>query len=75
MDELTNVMANSVILCFEHLKKQGVQIEQLFDLIKSQQQMMTNQEKRISILREMVENISRSREHEIEMIRKIIEKK
>ncbi len=75
MDELTNVMANSVIVSFEHLKKQGEQIEQLFDLIKSQQKMMLNQEKRISILREMVDNICQSREHEIDMIRKIIEKK
>lgn len=54
MDELTDVMAHSVILSLEHLKKQEKQIEKLFDLIKTQQEMMNNQEKRISILYEKI---------------------
>jgi hypothetical protein len=54
MDELTDVMAHSVIVSLEHLKKQEKQIEQLFDLIKTQQEMMNNQEKRILILYEKI---------------------
>ena len=54
MDELTDVMAHCVILSLEHLKKQEKQIEKLFDLIKTQQEMMNNQEKRILILYEKI---------------------
>lgn len=71
MNELTDSMAHSILLCLETLKKQEEQIKNLCTTIDLLQKMSNNQEKRIAILREMVE----SQENKTNILKKIIEAK
>lgn len=55
-EELTDVMAHSVILCLETLKKQEKQIKDLLEMIQFLQKMSNNQDQKIDLLKKMIEN-------------------
>lgn len=69
--ELTETMVNSLLLSLELQKKQEEKIKTLFEAIELLQKMSNNQEKRILILRDLVQ----SQDQKIDLLKKMIENK